>query len=54
MRNENPWQTCVVNDYFVGCTQPSPKEPAHASKPNPKDPNKRQRIESGQPALVHP
>ena len=40
--------TCVVDIHFVGCTQPSPKEPAHVSKPNPKDPSKRQRIESGQ------
>ena len=49
-----PMATCVVDIHFVGCTQPSPKEPAHLSKSNPKDPNKRQRIESGQPALVHP
>ena len=28
MRNENPWQTCVVNVHFVGCTQPGPKGPA--------------------------
>ena len=39
--------TCVVDVHFVGCTQPSPKEPAHVSKPNPKNPSKRQRIESG-------
>ena len=54
MRDENLWQTSVVNIHFVGCTQPSPKEPAHVIKPNPKDPSKGQRIESGQPALVHP
>ena len=46
--------TCMVDVHFVGCTQPSPKEPAHMSKPNPKDPSKRQRIDSGQPDLVHP
>ena len=54
MRDENLWQTCVVNIHFVGCTQPNPKEPAHVIKPNPKDPSKRQRIKSVQPALVHP
>ena len=54
MRNENPWQTCVVNVHFVGCTQPGPKELAYVSKPNPKDTSKRQRIESEQPALFIP
>ena len=49
-----PMATCVVDVHFVGCTQPSPKEPAHVSKPNPKNPSKRQRIKSGQPALVYP
>ena len=37
----------LLMSIFVGCTQLSPKEPAHVSKPNPKDPSKRQRIESG-------
>ena len=46
--------TCVVDVHFVGCTQPNPKEPAHVTKPTPRDPNKRQRIKSGQLALVHP
>ena len=36
-----PMATCVVDVYFVGCTQLSIKEPAHVSKPNPKDPSKR-------------
>ena len=49
-----PMATCVVDVHFVGCTQPSSKEPTHVSKPNPKDPSKRQRIESGKLALVHP
>ena len=47
MRDKNPWQTCVVNVHFVGCIQSGPKEPAHVNKPNPKDPSKRQMIESG-------
>ena len=47
-----PMATSVV--HFVGCTQPGPKKPPNVRKPNPKDPSKRQRIESGQPALVHP
>ena len=46
--------TCVVDVHFVGWTQPNAKGPAHMSKPNPKNPSKRQRIESGQPTLVHP
>ena len=49
-----PMATCVVDIYFVGCTQLNPKEPTHVSKPNPKDSSKRQRIESGQPTLGHP
>ena len=49
-----PMATCVVDVHLVGCTQPNPKEPAHVSKPNPRDPGKRQRIESEQPAIVHP
>ena len=36
MRNESPWQTCVVKVHFVGCTQPGPNELAHVCKPNPK------------------
>ena len=54
MRNESPWQTCVANVHFVGCTQLDPNEPAHVCKPNAKDTSKRQRVESGQIALVHP
>ena len=38
-----PMATCVVDVHFVGCTQTSLKELAHVSKPNPRDPNKRQR-----------
>ena len=48
-----PMATCVVNVHFVGWTQPSPMGPAHMSKPSPKNPNKKQRIENGQPALIH-
>ena len=48
-----PMATCVVNVHFVGWTQPSPMGPAHMSKPSPKNLNKKQRIENGQPALVH-
>ena len=44
-------ETCVVNVHFVGWTQSSPKGPTHMSS---KDSSKRQRIESGQPAPVHP
>ena len=33
--------TCVVDVHFVGCSQPSPKEPVYVSKHNPKDLNKR-------------
>ena len=54
MRNESPWQTCVVNVHFVGCTRPGLNELAHVCKPNAKDTSKRQRIESGQLAIVHP
>ena len=49
-----PMATYVFDVHFVGCTQPSLKGPAHMSKPNPKNPSKRQGIESGQPALVYP
>ena len=37
--------TCVD---FVGCTQLDPKEPARVNRPNLRDPNKKQRIESRQ------
>ena len=38
--NKSPWGIKThgkhVLDYFVGCTQPGPKGPAHVSKPKPK------------------
>ena len=42
-----PSVTCVVNVHFVGWTQPSLMGLAHMSKPSPKNPNKKQRIENG-------
>ena len=47
MRNTHGKHVLLMS-IFVGGTQPGPKETAFVSKPNPKDPSKRQRIESGQ------
>ena len=51
----NPMATCVIAINLVGSnmgwTQPSPKGPAHMSKPDPKNSNRRLRIENKQPTL---